>query len=111
MRTLYHRTYLEDNSEIEIEYEQEPFIPAQTYGPPKDCYPAEGGGVYILNVSIKREDGAWVEYAATDEEIEKWAAEIETLPIEPDEPDWDYIRDMRREDNEFFEKQGWNDEY
>ena len=25
-----------------------PYVPAQTYGPPENCYPAEGGGVEEL---------------------------------------------------------------
>ncbi len=111
MKTHFHRTYLEDDSEIVVEYEQEPFIPAKIHGPPENCYPAEGGGVEFINISVRREDSAWAAYAATDEEIEKWTAEIKQLPIEHDEPDLDYIRDMRREDDEFFEKQGWDDEY
>ena len=33
------------NCEREIEIEVEPYIPAQTYGDPNDCYPAEGGWI------------------------------------------------------------------
>lgn len=31
-----------------VEFEYEPYIPAQTYGPPESCYPAEGGGCSII---------------------------------------------------------------
>jgi hypothetical protein len=98
MKTHFYTIYLEDNSEIEIEYEQEPFIPAKTYGPPEDCYPSEGGGVDIISVGIRKSDGAWIYYAATDEEIEKWTAEIEALPIEDDGPDPDEWYDRMRDE-------------
>lgn len=97
MTTYFHTTYLEDNTEILIEYEQEPYIPAKLFGPPEDCYPAEGGGVTIIDINQKR-DGEWIDYAASEEEIDGWTAEIETLPIEPDEPDADYLYDKMRDD-------------
>ena len=43
--TIYFLTRDDEELELEIEYDIEDFIPAQTYGPPEDCYPAEGGGV------------------------------------------------------------------
>lgn len=97
MRTLYHTTYLDDDREIGIEYTQTPFIPARISGPPEDCYPAEGGDVEIIDVSVKTDDG-WADYAATDEEIEAWAREIESLPIEDDGPDPDYEYDRMRDE-------------
>lgn len=98
MRTLYHTTYLEDDREISIEYTQTPFIPARTYGPPEDCHPAEGGEVEIIDISVKNEDGTWSDYAATDEEIDRWTEEIEELPIEPDGPDPDEWYDRMRDE-------------
>ena len=97
MKSFFHRTYLEDDSEIEIEFEHEPFIPAQTYGPPEGCYPAEGGGVEIINAFIKTDDG-WADYTATDEEIERWTAEINDLPIEDEGPDPDEWYDRMRDE-------------
>lgn len=35
--------------EILVTVEYEPYIPAQIYGPPENCYPAEGGELEILN--------------------------------------------------------------
>jgi len=98
MKTLYHTTYDDNDREISIEYTQTPFIPARTYGPPEDCYPAEGGEVEIIDVSIRNNDGSWAKYAATDAEIEAWTREIEELPIEDDGPDPDYLYDMRRDE-------------
>lgn len=39
----------DDEIEIEIEYTVARFYPAQTYGPPEDCSPAEGGEVEELS--------------------------------------------------------------
>lgn len=36
----------EQEFEVEVEYTKP--IPAQTYGPPENCYPKEGGEVNIL---------------------------------------------------------------
>lgn len=33
------------NLEVVVHYDIEPYVPARTYGPPEDCYPAEGGCV------------------------------------------------------------------
>jgi hypothetical protein len=99
MKTRYYTTYLDDDTEISIEYEQEPFIPAKTYGPPEDCYPAEGGGVEIIAVYAKIDvSGNYIVYPATDDQIEKWTQEIEEQPYEEDGPDPDYEYDRMRDE-------------
>lgn len=49
MSYRHSATYLltrdDEEFELDIEYDIEDFIPARTYGPPEDCYPAEGGNV------------------------------------------------------------------
>jgi hypothetical protein len=35
--------------EFELQIEYSPIIPAQTYGPPENCYPEEGGDFDILS--------------------------------------------------------------
>lgn len=35
--------------EFELNLEYSDYAPAQVYGPPENCYPEEGGEVYILN--------------------------------------------------------------
>lgn len=45
--------------DVNIEYSMTPIIPAQTYGPPEHCYPAEGGEIEILHCTM--EDGTEVE--------------------------------------------------
>lgn len=98
MKTHFHTAYLEDDTEVLIEYEQEPYIPAKLFGPPEDCYPAEGGGVTIIDVNQKRPDGEWIEYIASEKEIDGWTAEIEALPIEEDGPDPDEWYDRMKDE-------------
>lgn len=98
MRTHYHTTYLDDDTEISIEYTQTPYDPGRTYGPPEDCYPPEGGEVEIEKVSIIAEDGSETPYIPTNEQLIAWTEEIEQLPIEDDGPDPDYEYDRRRDE-------------
>lgn len=67
------RNYSPSSTEVEYEIKREdvlitvrasgtsfPHIPAKTYGPPEDCYPAEGGYAELESVevvSIDHEDG------------------------------------------------------
>jgi hypothetical protein len=37
-------------TDLEIEFNYTPYIPAKTYGRPEDCHPAEGGDVEILEI-------------------------------------------------------------
>ena len=41
---------------FEVEFEGTPFRPARTYGPPEDCYPAEGGEAEILAIRLDGND-------------------------------------------------------
>ena len=49
------RTYFMDltrddgETEVQVEYTISAFVPAQTYGPAENCYPAEGGEVEITD--------------------------------------------------------------
>lgn len=99
MRTHYHETYTSDGeTKIVIEYTRTPFIPAKTYGPPEDCYPAEGGETEIVGISMIV-DGEEVPYLASDAEIEAFYKELDSLPIEDDDgPDADYWYDLRRDE-------------
>lgn len=51
---------------LTIELDYSPIIPARTYGPPEDCYPAEGAE--IENIRAYYEKGR---FALTDDEIDK----------------------------------------
>lgn len=85
--TLYRET--EDGQiehELIIMYEYSPYIPAQTYGPPESCSPAEGGEVYIIQAFD--EEGAAFELTP-DEEAKITFYIQERLP-EDDDDDRDY---------------------
>jgi hypothetical protein len=42
----------EDQIDIDVEYSLTRFYPARTYGPPEDCYPAEGGEIEELTAYL-----------------------------------------------------------
>lgn len=42
----------EDQIDIDVEYSLTRFYPAKTYGPPEDCYPAEGGEIEELTAYL-----------------------------------------------------------
>lgn len=71
--TYFHDFYreLEDGTEqkVTVEYEATPYIPAQTYGPAEDCYPAEGGEVEIIKAWLEPQS---IEIELPDAEREKW---------------------------------------
>ena len=51
MTDVYFQYHLGDNT-LEVSATVSPIVPAQTYGPAEDCYPAEGGEVEITEVHI-----------------------------------------------------------
>lgn len=78
----------EDEAPIEIlvEYRiSSPGCPAQTYGPPENCYPAEPTEIEI--VGAVGDFGLIVLRDAEVEEVEDWVSQ--NPPEDDDEPDWD----------------------
>ena len=73
MNTLtYHLERGDDEIELTIEYSVAPYYPAQTYGPPENCHPAEGGE--IEDMTVTDANGEPIEL--TDQEREKIEAHI-----------------------------------
>lgn len=63
----YTLTRGEDEIELTIEYSVAAYYPAQTYGPPEDCSPAEGGEVEEMEAL----DADGSPFELTQEEQEK----------------------------------------
>lgn len=99
MISYYHTTHLDDDDETEItvEYTRTPFIPAKLYGPPEDCYPAEGGETEIVGIS-KIVDGREVSFEPTPEQLQTIYEELDQLPIEEDDSWVDYEIERRRDE-------------
>ena len=72
-RTFFHDFYREDadgnETQVTVEYSATPYVPAQTYGPAENCYPAEGGEIEINRVHTDA-DGWGARWS--DDEDEKW---------------------------------------
>lgn len=72
MNTLtYHLSRDDEEIELTIEYSVAKYYPAQTYGPPENCYPAEGGE--IEDMTVTRDDEP---FEITDAERQKIEAFI-----------------------------------
>lgn len=41
-----------DGVDLVVAYDETPYIPARLWGPPDDCYPAEGGEIEIQEVHV-----------------------------------------------------------
>lgn len=99
--------------EVLLRYDIEPYVPARTYGPPEDCYPAEGGCVTDL-AAFKPGTSEAIEL--TDEEraaITEWIEAHHDHKADS-EPDPDAAYDQMRDDqmmgvlHESFSS-GWDD--
>ena len=64
--TNYTLVVDDEDVEVTVEYTATPYVPAQTYGPPENCYPAEGGDIEI--VSVTGPDGKKLELSAENED-------------------------------------------
>lgn len=88
----------DEEIEINVEFTATPFVPAQTYGPAENCYPAEGGEIEITAVFV---DGIAIDPPLTDDEEAKVIDYLqESLSDDDfdDEPDWDFEYDRRRDE-------------
>jgi hypothetical protein len=52
----------DEEIDVLVQVDYEPYVPAKTYGPPENCYPAEGGGHEVLRILRDMSgDGDWEE--------------------------------------------------
>lgn len=93
MSQTYFRTGIRDDRETEIEFEVAVYswgCAAQTYGPPENCYPAEGAEVEIIDAWLladaDKADAPRIKL--TDDEHNRLCEEFLENPPEP--PEWDY---------------------
>ena len=81
--------------QVTVEYDASPYYPAQTYGPPENCYPAEGVEVEITD--------AWLEPQGfkvnlPDDEREKYELWLMENPQHDDYDDYDEYDNWRGDD-------------
>lgn len=48
----FTKTFYIGDAEFEVEFDASRYVPAKTYGPPENCYPAEGGEVDIISIQV-----------------------------------------------------------
>lgn len=70
--TTYCLTRGDQEIELEIDYDINPFDPGSTSGPPEHCYPPEGGDVTDVRATLDGE-----EFPLTDKEEEEICKRIE----------------------------------
>lgn len=88
----------DDDLVINVEFDATPFVPAQTYGPAENCYPAEGGEIEITAVF---HNGVALDPPLTDAEEAKIIGYLEESLNDgdfDDGPDPDDWRDARIDD-------------
>ncbi len=67
----------------------EPYLPAKTYGPPENCYPAEGGEGDWEILDTRGRPAPWLERKMTDRDRNLLSEEVFNR-MEQMEPDYDY---------------------
>lgn len=87
--TYYTLTRGDEEIEVEVEYSVARYYPAQTYGPPEHCSPAEGGEIEEL--AAFTDSGEEIKLTAEEErEIEQ---HIYATHDYDDDDDGDYYED------------------
>lgn len=70
----YHLERDDEEAELTITGEVEPYIPGKISGPPEHCYPAEGGTASIIDILYVPENGTtldkWPGQLTSEEEDE-----------------------------------------
>jgi hypothetical protein len=80
--------------EVTVEGSYVPFVPAKTYGPPEDCYPAEGGYcddvfAYVDLPPLPGSKKARRGYVSlTEDEVEQFSSQLSEVAME-DSRDYD----------------------
>ena len=96
----FTRTVFYADVELTVNFYASKPVPARLYGPPEDCYPAEGGEIEIDTIYL----GEWeissllspVVIAYIQTELEKSLSELfEEDPYEPESDDDPFAGDRR----------------
>lgn len=86
--TSYCLTRGEEEIELEIDYDINPYDPGVTSGPPEHCYPPEGGDVHDLTAT---RDGK--PFELTDDEEQAICKHIEQTHDHSEDDRGDYYED------------------
>ena len=111
MEACFHTCIYRDTDDDEIEIEvkiiggYEPFVPARVYGPPEDCYPAEGG--YATDVRAIFMDGDKERLIPlSDKEVEDLEEQMAEAVIDAHESAYESAMEARYE---ALEERDYND--
>lgn len=70
--TTFLLTRGDEEFELYVEYDIDPYDPGVTSGPPENCYPPEGGGVSDMRITV---DGK--PFEVTDEDDQRITRHVE----------------------------------
>ena len=105
MHTMQWTLTRADGNDLDVivAYQIEPYVPAKVGGPPEDCYPAEGG--YVTDMLVTMDDGTDTPVAITHDEHKTIADWIE----QHHDHDADRYGDPDRAYDEMRDRRDWAD--
>lgn len=89
------------------ECDYEPHVPAQLYGPPERCYPAEGGTAEITALTVDGKDALFLMAGDLADDLNAAAYEACVADMESQREDAQEARAQARADDRLDEAMAW----